>query len=476
MKRLLLKISKKGLYLGPFLFLITLILPLNLTPEAHRFLAIFMWVISQWLFTYIPLHITGIFGVSLSIILGVDTASNAFAPFSNPIIFLFLGGFLMAKALENLRFDRKISLTILSLPWVGTNLKRTIFAIYALTAFFSMWVSNTATTAMMIPIVIGILKNLEIENKELRSHIILGTAYAATIGGLGTPIGSPPNMIALGFLNELAGIQFSFLSWFFMAIPLVVVLLFILFKYSTRHINDHENLSTIDHIEKVSQNFGPLNRHEISVMIVFGLAIFFWFSPSIITLLLGNDHAISVFAKARLNPGVVSIFFACLLFVLPFRDKNKILSGNDVKTIDWGSLLLFGSGLSLGNLLFKTGLASEFGTFLVGNFAGGSMTVFIIMTIFFTVFLTEVSSNTASANILIPIIIAASQQSNYSPLLPAIAVALSCNLAFMLPVATPPNAIAYGSGEIKLKKMVKVGFWMNAISIVVLSIIFSILL
>lgn len=474
MKKLLLQISKKGLFLGPFLFVLTLLVPTDLTPEAQRFLAVFLWVISQWLFTYVPLHITGIFGVSASIILGVDSAANALAPFANPIIFLFLGGFLMAKALENLRFDRKISLAILSLPWVGSNLKRTILAIYGLTAFFSMWVSNTATTAMMIPIVVGILKSLEIENKELRSHIILGTAYAATIGGLGTPIGSPPNMIAIGFLNKLAGINFSFLSWFFMALPLVVVLLLILYKYSTRHINEDENKCTLDHVEDQAEFFGDLNRYEKSVMVVFCLAIFFWFSPSVIGLLFGNESEVTSFVKARFNPGVVSIFFACMLFVLPFHEKNKILSNNDIKKIDWGSLLLFGSGLSLGSLLFKTGLASEFGTFLVHNFAGGSMTVFIVMTIFFTVFMTEVSSNTASANILVPIIIAAAQETNISPLLPAIAVALSCNLAFMLPVATPPNAIAYGSGEVTLEKMVRVGFWMNVISIIVLAIIFSI--
>ena len=476
MKKLLLEISKKGLYLGPFLFVLTLIMPTNMSPEAQRFLAVFLWVVSQWLFTYVPLHITGIFGVTASIILGVDTANNALAPFANPIIFLFLGGFLMAKALENLRFDRKISLSILALPWVGANLKRTIFAIYALTAFFSMWVSNTATTAMMITIVIGILKSLDIKNKELRSHIILGTAYAATIGGLGTPIGSPPNMIAIGFLNKLAGINFSFLSWFFMALPLVVVLLFILFKYSTRHITEEENRCTLDHVEDQNAFFCDLNRHEISVMIIFALAIFFWFSPSIVELLIGSDHEVTKFIKARFNPGVVSIFFASMLFVLPFHEKNKILGNSDIKEIDWGSLLLFGSGLSLGGMLFKTGLANDFGSFLVNNFAGGNMSIFIIMTIFFTVFMTEVSSNTASANILVPIIIAASKEANISPLLPAIAVAISCNLAFMLPVATPPNAIAYSSGEVTLGKMVKVGFWMNVISIIVLSIIFSILI
>lgn len=476
MKELWQKIKRKGLYLGPFLFILTLMFVSGLSPEATRFLAIFLWVVTQWLFTSIPLHITGIFGVAASVILGVDTAANGFAPFANPIIFLFLGGFLLAKALENLQLDRKISVAILSMPFVGGSLKRTIFTIYALTAFFSMWVSNTATTAMMIPIVFGILKSLKIDNKELRSTVILGTAYAATIGGLGTPIGSPPNMVALGFLQKLAGINFSFLYWFFLAIPLVIILLFVLYFYTTKNITEGENRCALYTKSDILEFLRTLNSLEVTVILIFSFAVFFWFSPSIVSLVLGSEHDFVKFINARFNPGIVSIFAACTLFILPLNKDNKILRSHDIRDVDWGSLLLFGSGLSLGGMLFKTGLANNFGSFLVHSFAGGSISLFIVMIIFFTVFMTEVSSNTASANILVPIIIAAAQESNISPLMPAIAVALSCNLAFMLPVATPPNAIVYGSGEVSLGKMAKTGFWMNIISIIVLAIIFSILI
>lgn len=463
-RRFILIVHRWGLFIGPLLFFIILSLDLEMESKAQTFLAIFSWTISQWFFTRIPLFITGLLGVTTSIFLGVAPANEAFAPFSNSIIFLFLGGFLFAKALEVMRFDRKISLMLLTSKIFKGDLKKTIFGIFSLTAIFSMWVSNTATTAMMLPIILGIIKSLNIQDEKVKSSLLLGMAYSATIGGLGTPIGSPPNMIAVGMLHDLAGIDFGFLKWFFTFIPAVVLYIFGLTWWMTKDIN-FESLKFDSEVLSKEEVSNKLNSHEKFVIILFLLTVFFWFSPSIIKLILGSEHHTSQFLSKRFSAGVVSIFFASLLFVFPLKDKIKILDLKDARSIDWPSLILFGSGLSLGGLLFKTGLANMAGDILVNSFGNGSQIILVFALVTFTVFMTEVASNTAAANILIPIVIASAKYINMDALPLVIAVTASCNMAFMLPVATPPNAIIYGSGEVKIGDMMRSGLKLNIVSI-----------
>ncbi|WP_127717936.1 DASS family sodium-coupled anion symporter [Halobacteriovorax sp. HLS] len=474
-KKLLLYINKWGLVIGPIIFFIILNLNLEMDAKAQTFLAIFSLTVCQWFLTPIPLFVTGLLGVSTSVILGVVPATEAFAPFSNPIIFLFLGGFLFAKALEVMRFDRKISVWLLTSSFFRGSLKRTILGIFSLTAIFSMWVSNTATTAMMLPIVLGMIKSLKIESKELKSTILLGMAYSATIGGLGTPIGSPPNMIAIGMLKDLANIDFSFFQWFITFIPLVIIFILGISWWVTKKIErtnfDIRNIEIIK-----SEKFEKLNAQEFFVLSLFGLTVFFWFSPSIFSFILGKEHSLSIFFTQRLDPGVVSIFFASLLFVFPLKDRIKILSLEDAKSVDWPSLVLFGSGLSLGGILFKTGLATMAGDILISNFGNSSNFILLLALITFTIFMTEVASNTAAANILIPIVIASASTVNMSVLALVLAVSTSCNMAFMLPVATPPNAIVYGSGEVKIGTMIKNGFFFNIVAIIFLVVLISIII
>lgn len=470
MKRLVLNIYKKGLFIGPFLFLVILSIDTGFTVIQQRFLAIFAWVICQWLLTSVPLFITGIFGVCLSILMGVTTTKEAFAPFSDDIIFLFMGGFLLAKALEVLRFDKKIALHLLTLPYVAGNLKRTILALYAITAVLSMWVSNTATTAMMIPIVIGIVKGLELKERELKSTLLLGVAYAATIGGLGTPIGSPPNLIALGMLNHLANIKVTFLQWLLFGLPLVVIMIYFLYIYTTRKISEEENTFPYTALIEEKKTMGHVTKSERTVMIIFSIAVILWFVPSFIGLIPNPESSLAIFIKTKLTAGVVSVFCASLLFLFPLNDRVKILSLEHTKEIDYPSLFLFGSGLSLGGILFKTGLAELASHALLGGGSDLQFAVSIIIVVFVTIFFTELASNTASANIIIPMIIAASLQNGHSPLIATIGVALACNMAFMLPVATPPNTIVYGSGEVKLSDMIKEGLGLNFISFALLAV------
>lgn len=454
-----------------------LLLPLDLPREPHVFLGLFLWVVYQWLFTPIPLFATGLMGVALSTLTGITSAKEALAPLADPLIYLFLGGFFLARALEVLKLDRKIALSLIMLPWVRGDFRRTVFAMMALTSFFSMWVSNTATTAMMLPIVLGLMKSMSVTQKNQQSRLLLSVAFAATIGGLATPIGSPPNIIAIGMLDSLADIQLSFLGWMARAMPIVVLLFAVLYYQTIRHfpLEQLEKPFQVEGAKQLEWALSDLTKKEATLILLFLLAIFLWFSPSFFSLVLGAKHPISVSIDSHLNPGIVSLFLSSLLFVFPLKSPDKILDQEEAMKIDWGSLLLFGTGLSLGQTLFSTGLADLAAGSVMQLMSTTPSFVFITVIIIFTIFFTEIASNTATANILIPLMIATALKSQINALIPVLAVALSCNLAFMLPVATPPNAIVYGSGLVDLKTMAEFGFKMNLVSIVILSLLFSIL-
>jgi len=374
--------------------------------------------------------------------------------------------------MERTGLDKKISLFILNLKIIKGHPRRTIMSIYILTATFSMWVSNTATTAMMLPIVLGSLKSMGIHDKERESKILIGMGYSATIGGLGTPIGSPPNILALGLLATLANINFSFFSWFVIAFPITIAMLaFLYFNFIHRM-----NLKDVAEMQKIAiMKSEPLSRNEKIVVTLFFIVVVLWFSPGFVEMFLGKDHIIATEFKRRLPAGVVSIFFASLLFTLPLRGE-KILGLENALEIDWGSLLLFGSGLSLGAILFSTGLANTIANGVLTNLSGENFKYTLLIVVVSTIYITEFLSNTASANILIPIIIASCQQAGLDPLAPVLAVAMACNLAFMLPVSTPPNAIVFGSRLVKMKDMIRAGFIMNIVSALILSGVYLLLL
>ncbi len=462
----LIKIQEKGQLVGPLLFLLILLFKIGPNPQAVLFLATFAWVISNWLLTSIPLFVTGIFGVSLAVLLGISGPKEAFSPLADPLIFLFLGGFFLAKAFEVIELDKKISLAILNHPLVCGNVQRTIFAVLALTAFISMWVSNTATTAMMLPLVMGIMKNLNVTDSKAQNALLLGTAYAATIGGLATPLGSPPNIIVIGMLQQLAQIKLNFFTWVIIALPITLILMFWLNLYVQK---SFKGLSfTHTYCERKTE----FTTNDKILIMIFFTAILFWFFPSLLSLWLGEKHPMAKLLDERLNPGIISIFLACFLFLFPINKKEKILKVHDAFTIDWGSLLLFGTGLSLGQMLFKVGIADWIGNHLMGLIGNAPFIIFLASIVTFTVFFTELVSNTAAANILLPLLIGSCLKANINPLIIAMACALSCNLAFMLPVGTPPNAIVYGTGLVSLKEMARQGMVLNIVSIILITTVF----
>lgn len=448
--------------------------------QTITFLIIFSVVIYAWLFTKIPLFISGFLGVCACVFTGLTPAKEAFASFGHPIIFLFLGGFFFGKAMENLGLDKKLSLYILGHPLIRGRFNRIIFALFFLTAFFSMWMSNTATAAMMLPIVMGLISNLELETPELKTTIILGMAYSATIGGMGTPIGSPPNLVAIGLLKDLANKEVSFIQWSMYGMPLVVILLglvylrcLLIYKKSPEY-SQHKakkNEANKDNTKSIKPFELNLSKREKILGFFFTLLVISWFLPSLIGLSLGQTHPWTKILSASMNPGAIAIFFASLLFIFPLKSPYKILTMEQAKNIDWGSLFLFGSGISLGKVLFSTGLAQLIGENLVSLGGDHNFTFIVFIMAVFTIFLTELASNTASANILTPIAIAACLKLKIDPIIPALFIGMACNMAFMLPVATPPNAIVYGSGLIPLKTMAKKGILFNFICILLLALI-----
>lgn len=456
------KLKDTGVLLTALLLFLSLLLaPLPLESGQQRFLAVFVLTVILWLASSIPLFVSGLIGVALSVLLGVTKVGTAFAPFADPIIFLFLGGFLLARALEITALDQRLADLTLSSRWVNASAKRVIIAFLALAYVLSMWISNTAAMALLLPISLGVLKKLKdnfaLEDEALDEKIILALAFSATIGGNATPIGSPPNVIAIGFLKNLVKIELSFLEWMAIALPLSLIIFIVLCYLVTRGLPKSELRPRIR--EPLSLNH--FNSTQKQVMIIFFTTVFFWIAPSFVKLINTNSSFWMSFIDEALSPAIVAIFAGVALFIFPIFSKQKILAPKNLSEIDWPSLLLFGSGLSMGKMLFDTGLANLLGDMLKNATLGFPFVAIIICFIFATIFFTELVSNTASANILIPIIIALQLQLGNSSILPVMFIALASNSGFMLPVGTPPNAMAYGTKRVSKEAMARMGIILN---------------
>lgn len=438
---------------GPFLFLVIYFMPTTLEKTQQEFLAIFYLVVFGWLFTKIPLYVTGFIGVGLSIIFKVGEPTKIFASFGHPIIFLFLAGFLLAKAFNNVGLDRRISLFLLTRGFIKGSFLRLVFTLMALTTVFTMWISNTATTAMMLPLVLGVLDSLKIQSKKLISFILISIAYASSIGGIATPIGSTPNIITLGMLEEFIDMKVSFLEWMSYSFPVAVLFLLTLLFLTRIQIKKEKIEFDNAYLVQQYQSLPYISKAELFTAVIFLATVLFWMLPSFLKL-------IGIKSGFNLNPGAVGMFFASFLFLFPAGEK-KILKASNIKDIDWSSLMLFGSGLAFGKLLFDLGLAAMAGEFLKNSISGLPILVIFILVFGFVIFSTELTSNTATANILIPIMISLAGSLGISPLFFSMGVAFACSLAFMLPVATPPNAIVYGSEKVFKSDMIKFGFGLN---------------
>lgn len=466
------------LFLGPVVFAIILFTPVSaLSTQAHRLFAVLGLVLIYWIGEPIPIPVTALMGPVLCAVLGVAGPKVVFAPFSHPVIFLFIGSFMLAEAMKSHRLDYRISLGILSTPWVGSSYLRVFLAIAVIPTVISMWISDSATTAMIYPITVGIagaVSALAGNNGRSRftTGLLLTIAYAALIGGIGTPIGTPPNLIAVGMIDKLAGVKILFFQWMLMAMPIMIVMFIAMavYMFVAHRPLSREITGLKEYIDGKKAGLGPWTKGQKNTLAAFCIAVALWTAPGVAITFFGGESVVYRFLEEHLREEVVSLIAVMVLFLTPvdWAKRKFTISWSEAVSIDWGTIILFGGGLSLGELMFSTGLAGALGGWIVQATGVNTLWSITAVATALAIIITEVTSNTATANMLVPLIISVASGAGVSPVPPAIGVALGASMAFMLPVSTPSNAIVYGSGLVPITSMIKAGVVLDVISFAVI--------
>ncbi|AHG86027.1 DASS family sodium-coupled anion symporter [Bibersteinia trehalosi] len=422
---------------------------LPFAPEANKGLALLAFVAVLWLTEAIHVTITALIIPLLAVCLGLVSSKDALASFADPTIFLFFGGFALATALHVQKLDRMIANAIMRLAMGKLSLA--VLYLMAVTAILSMWISNTATAAMMLPLAMGILSKMD-QEKEHNTYVfvLLGIAYSASIGGMGTLVGSPPNAIVASNLH------LTFSDWLGYGLPVMLILLPIVF--GTIYIVFKPNLNSRFSFEFEQIEFNT--QRIITLAIFLFIAVCWVFSSKI------NPILSAVFGVKSIGAfdSIVAILAAVLLCIARVVDWEQIQ-----RNTEWGVLFLFGGGLTLSAVLGKTGASKVMADGLVAVIEGGHYYIIGLLVAAFIVFLTEFTSNTASAALLVPIFISIAEALGMPPIGLALIIGLGASCAFMLPVATPPNAIVFGTGQVKQSEMIKAGIWLNLICILVIA-------
>lgn len=464
--------KRSGFLLAPLAFFVVYLAPLNLKPEAHKLAAVITATVVLWICESLPMPVTALMAAALCVLLKIAPAKDVFAPFADPLMFLFIGSFILARAIFLHGLNKRFAYAVLSLRWIDERPHRILFAFGAVTAFISAWISNTATTAMMMALGLSIISFLIEQEKEtgVKIHrqyataMMLMTSFAASIGGLTTPIGTPPNIIGIGFIRQFTGVEITFFKWVLIGAPLVLILYLFLFSYL--NFLAPAGVKKIEGIEKLikseKEKLGKWTRGQKSVMIAFSTAVVLWIFSGLVGLIAGEESEIYKNVSLRLPEAVGAIVGAFLLFVLPGNKQGeKAITWQEATQIDWGVILLYGGGFALGVLSFQTGLAEAIGKSLTASIPVGSEFGLLVVAVLIAVLLSETTSNTASANMVVPVVIATAQAQGVDPLIPALGATFAASLGFMLPVSTPCNAIVYGSGYVPLMKMVRYGILLD---------------
>lgn len=468
-----------GLVVGPLLAIALLLLPMpGLSDAAHRLAAVLVLMIVLWMTEAIPLAVTALLGPTLVVLLGVASARTTFAPFADPIIFLFIGSFILAQAMFVHRLDRRMAFSALASPWIGSSAWRLVLVYAGVSAGLSMWMSNTATTAMFFPLGMAVLAELgrgrhdDPTFKRFAMVMMLVTSFAASIGGMATPVGTPPNLIGKGLLLKNAGIDISFAGWMAFGIPLVLVMMTALAAWMLYPASKGVRLGAqaTASVRDQLRALGPMARGERNVVIAFGITVLLWTLPGILSLVLGQAHAVTARVTAMVPESVAAVIGALLLFFLPvnWSARKFTMTWEEASQIDWGIILLFGGGLAMGGLADSTGLADAFGRWVVGYVPGAGTVGLTIVFTAIAILMSEAASNTAAATVIVPTAIAVATAAGVSPLEPALGATFGASMGFMMPVSTPPNAIVYSSGYIPIGDMMRYGVVLDVIGFVVI--------
>ncbi len=465
-----------GLFAGPALALVVFLWnPGGHPPEARRLLAILALTIAWWITEAIPLPATALVASALAIAAGVAPARQVLAPYADPVIFLFLGSFLLAEAVGRYGLDVRIASWILGLPVFARTAPGRMAAFGTASAAISTVLSNTATAALMTPIALGALgEKGEGRPRRADSGLLLMIAYGASIGGMATLIGTPPNLLVAGFLERLAGVRVTFTGWLAFGLPIATTLLVVSLALTRFTLG-----------RGLSQALGPEMARPPAggsedearerragarwTVLAFSLALALWLAPSLAQGVLGREHPVTATLGKHFPEAGVALLCATLLFLAPvsWRKRRFALSWADGQRVNWGVLMLFGGGLSLGTLGEATGIAKWAGEGVVSSGLATSPESFMLLAIVAAITVSEFASNTASATLLVPIVIAAAREAGFDPVPPALAAGLASTCGFVFPVSTPPNAIVFGTGRVPLTRMIRAGLLLDVACVLV---------
>jgi solute carrier family 13 (sodium-dependent dicarboxylate transporter), member 2/3/5 len=466
-------IKQIGFVAGPLSFFLVLFFadPDFISPGAYKVLAVALWMIIWWISEAAPIPITALLPLIVFPVLGVMKMSEAAAPYANPIIFLFMGGFMIAIGLEKHRLHERIALNLIRIT--GTSGNGIILGFLIATGFISMWISNTATAMMMLPIAISVITLLRTEKKNNPEEetpgernfgigLMLVIGYAANIGGVGTLIGSPPNVVFAGLLDQFYDQKMQFGKWMLIGLPISIILLTACHLVITRLIfpNNLKKIHGADALIKSKlTELGSIRKEEKLVMIIFGITSSCWIFQQPINLLIGTD---------MLNDTNIAMAGGSLMFIVPssLTKFTFLLHWRDTEKLAWGILILFGGGLCLAQGLSNVGVIQAVGARIAEQ--SDSVNWLLLGLITASIFLTEVMSNVALVQIFIPVVFGIATNLGMSPILLAMPVTLGASMAFMFPVSTPPNAIVFSSGHMKVKDMMRAGIVLNLVSVVVI--------
>ena len=459
-----------GLVLGPIAFILTLLFfhPIGLSDQANAVLATTLWIAIWWITEAIPIEVTALLPIILFPLTGALGLAETTAAFGHKYVFLYFGGFVIAITIERWNLHKRIALNIIN--FIGTNVTNIILGFMVATAAMSMWISNTATSVMMLPIGMAIISQLrdnpdtiEDENLIFGKALMLAIAYSASIGGMATLIGTPPNLVLAGVVEKTYGIEITFVQWFKFGFPISIILLFICWLYLTRFAFRFKQKSFPGgrtEIKKQVTALGPISYEEKLVFTVFLLTAIAWISRSFF---------LKNFIPA-IDDTIIAMIAAIVIFLIPTKKGDrKLLTWEEALKIPWGILLLFGGGMALAAGFSESGLAKWIASQMT-LLQGVAIIVLVIIMIAAVNFLTEITSNLATTAMLLPVLAPMAMTIDVHPYILMVAATVAASCAFMLPVATPPNAVVFGSGYLRIPDMVKAGIGMNIISIILLTL------
>lgn len=461
------RVRRVGAILTLFLFVGLWFAPLRLEPQAHRLVALFGAVLVAWLTEVVPVAVTALMIAPLLVVLGITDPKSAFRWYADPILYLFVGGFMIAGSMQRHGLDRRIAHGVVSIPFVRNNPRRQVIAIVVTATVLSMWISNTATCAIFVPILLGLPG---IAQSKHASKYLLALGYVCSTGGVGTLVGTPPNLIAARLLQN-SDIHIGFVEWLVIGVPAAAATSFvaaaITMGFGGREESESEAANTVE--AAISPSW---SRGEIITAVAFAIAVAGWTLPPFLEL--ARVPGAGELTRL-LHPGAVAVL-ACLPLLTipdPTREDCAVLPWPVAsRSVDWGIILLFGSGIALGTQLEETGLASALSQSMVEMTGATDVWTLSFTACATTIVVSEIASNTAAANILIPLIIALARELDVSPIPPALAVGLGASVGFMLPIATGANAMVYATGRVPQSAMMRAGFGLDiACLLVVMAIL-----